>query len=369
MSNAGRPNKKHIDCKDNADPATKRDQPSILTRFLRKNRVAVSDRVFLPYEAAQLATFAPTYQRPHTRSKLALFCLAATIMTASVVSGAVVWAVHDDGLVSTMAEVSGTDSGVSMTSQLVNDLKQEVQALKLDSLAAPSSDLSVASDDRQQLPDSSLTSQSASIQSQAVSTSVQKNESDVVKDRTKASLPLGGLPATLVAAQSSGSMVDQIGSSITARQPALIAADREANGVMPHQMKPRRDAKTAQLKNNSLTRPKFKPSFKPLEVDALLSPTVVTTSFKPAFKPRETNSSNPARPGLLADSDAINGAKDTPMLKRLWGTLVDGLAEAYRNRDTSYQLVLKADSRGGGSDDHRGGGNHGGGNDYDNHDG
>jgi len=360
VSNAGRPNKKLIDCKDNADPAPKRDQPSILTRFLRKNRVAVSDRVFLPYEAAQLATFAPTYQQPHTRSKLALFCLAATIMTASVVSGAVVWAVHDDGLVSTMAEVSGTDSGVSMASRLVNDLKQEVQALKLDSLAAPSSDLSVASDDRQQLPDSSLTSQSATIQSQAVSTSVQKNDSDVVKDRTKASLPLGGL----VAAQSSGSMDDQIGSSITARQPALIAADREENGV-----KPRRDAKTAQLKNNSLTRPQFKPSFKPHEVDASFSPTVVTTSFKPAFKPRETNSSNPARPELLADSDAINGAKHTPMLKRLWGALVHGLAEAYRNRDTSYQLVLKADARGGGSDDHRGGGHQGGGNDYDNHDG
>ena len=418
MSNTGRPDKKHIDSTDNRDAAKRpkkshlpasdidwlrdecgvesepskpliepefgciqeidlvdrRDKPPVPAPFKRRNRGVQPDLAFLPYEAAQLAAPAQSFQQSCFDRKLIPFCVAGIMMTASVVSGAVVWSVHDDGVVSPKAELSAADSGASVTSRLDNDLKREVRVPKLDSPAVSahstepmiqSSSRAVASDDRKPLPDNSLMSLPVSIQNRAALTSVQKNESDSVKNRTKASHALGGLPATLVAAANSGSMVDRIESSIAPRPPTLMTEEREANGAVPRQIKSPSGAKTAHLDNNSLARPPHKPSFKPLEVAASLPSAVVTTSFRPAFKPREISLLNPPRAGLLASSEAIDGAKHTPMLKRFWEKLVQGVSEAYRNRDTSYQLVMKADSSGGGSDQHRGDG----GNDYDGHDG
>ena len=305
-----------IDSTLEADLTAKHGNPSVRTPFKCRSRVAQSALAFLPYEAAQLAASAPSLQQSRFDGKLIPLSLAGIMMTTSVVTGAVIWSMHDDVVV------------------------------------APTAEVSVASDDRMRRPDNSSASQLVGIQSHAALTSVQKNDSDDLKAQIKA-----GLPATLVAAASSGSMVSQTESAIAARPPTLTAKDREANGVVPGQLKLNSDTKTASLKNNSLARPQHQPSFKPLEVAALSPPAVVTTSFRPAFKPREINLLNSPRAGL-------DDAKYTPMLKRLWGKLVQGVAEAYRNRDTSYQLVMKADSRGGGSDEHRGGGN-----DYDNHDG
>ncbi|MGI9452164.1 MAG: hypothetical protein ACR2QH_16220, partial [Geminicoccaceae bacterium] len=54
----------------------------------------------LPYEAAQLAASAPSIQQHRAFGKLIPLCLAGILMTASVVSGVIVWSAHDDGVVS-----------------------------------------------------------------------------------------------------------------------------------------------------------------------------------------------------------------------------------------------------------------------------
>lgn len=296
----------------------------------------------LPYEAAQLAASASSVQQHRTFGKLILLCLTGIMMTASVVSGVIVWSVHDDGVVSSSVQ------GSVYSNQPAN----------------PSSGLSAASDDRRLLPDNSLMSPPVSIQNGGALASVQKNEANAVNDRTKPSFASEGPPATLVTAASSRSMVNRIESSIAARPPKLIAQDREASGFVSRQIKRHRDAKTDHQDSISLARHQHKPSFKPLDVAASLPPALVPTSFRPAFKSRETSTLKPPRAGLSASSDAIGGEKHVLMLKRFWGTLVQGVAEAFRNRDTSYQLVMKADSDGGDRKEHRGGGN-----DYDGHDG
>lgn len=264
------------------------------------------------------------------------------MMTASVVSGVIVWSALDDGVVSARIQ------------KLANSTQP----------ATPSSGLSAASDDRRPLPGNSLMSPPVSVQNGAALASVQKNKADAANDRTKPSFTSEDPPATLVAAASSRSTVNRTESSIAARPPSLREQDREAGGFVSRQTKRHRDAKTDHQESISRARHQHKPRFKPLGVAASLPPAVVATSFRPAFKSRAASISNPPGSGLSASSDAIDGENHVLMLKRFWGTLAQGVTEAFRNRDTSYQLVMKADSDGGDRDKHRGGGN-----DYDGHDG
>lgn len=328
----------------------------------------------LPYEAAQLAASSSPPRRPYALRNLIPSRLAATVMMASFAICTLVWSMPDANILGPVADVPVVDINASTIDQFEPERVEEFQTSAIDGFFKPSprptlpiSSRSIAESNQDGPSNPSPASPSFSAQKETAQKITPKTGSDDAKDKAIASLAIGGPPATLLAAAGTRSVRDSLKRSPSELPPNLSKSSQKSDDSLPRQSIFHVDSFGMGQDNIVLARPLHKPSLKPLDVAALVPKAKVPTSFRPAVKLRELRELSEQRPTKAAPLASLNSIDDdnpgTP-LERLWGNLVQGVAGALRNRDTSFQMVLKADSNSDGSDKHQGAGN-----DHDHYDG
>jgi len=326
----------------------------VQTRLKGRRHLARSNMALLPYEAAQLAASSSSPKPRFALTNAIPLRLTAAATTAFFAVVTVVWSMQDLNTLGPTGDVSVAKIDAPTIGQLHVTPAENFLTSTTDGPSERRSGTSSAamiskgpnardahdwsSPDTNQSPPFSNAQKSST---HATTSTANPEDS---KDHAIPHLAVGGPPATLIAAAGSGSGRYRLDMSPSTPPSTLQAENRTSSGngkrqniFQPNMTRPVSEAA-------SPARPLHKPSLKPLELAQLAPPAELPASFRPAVKFRDINEQGLQKAVPLASLDVVDQSEKSTTLERFWGTLVEGVAGALRNRDTSFQMVLKADS-------------------------